>query len=128
MGHIPNATFRTVCVGFGVRVVLRAELEIEYPSRSDQGPLFGFGTGCRGENVVFGNGTLQIGIVHAMNGRIQQSGPIQLSENCHDSSGPVDIFNVEVRVGRHLADHRNPAGEHVNIFHGEIDSGLLCNG
>jgi 7-keto-8-aminopelargonate synthetase-like enzyme len=51
---------------------------------------------------------------------------VELAEDRHDAAGAVDVFHVHVALGgRDLAQHRNLAGQPVDVVHGEVDLALM---
>ena len=57
---------------------------------------------------------------------VDQPGALQLAHDAHDAAGAMDVLDMHVGDrGRHLAEHRHPAGEPVDIGHGEVDLGLM---
>ena len=57
---------------------------------------------------------------------IEQAGAVELAEDGHDAAGAVNVLEVHVgHRGRHLAQHRHPARQPVDILHGEGDAALI---
>ena len=67
--------------------------------------------------------------VHHRQPAIEQIGAIELAEDGHDAAGAVNVLQVHVRHrGRHLAQHRHPARQPVDVLHGEGDFAFVGGG
>jgi hypothetical protein len=64
--------------------------------------------------------------VDAAAGRVEQPRAVELAQDSHDAAGPVHILDMHIGDrGRDLAEHRHPAGQPVDVLHGEIDVALM---
>ena len=60
--------------------------------------------------------------VHRRKLAIDQIGPVEFAENGHHAAGAVNVLQMHVRHrGRHLAQHRHPARQPVDVLHREGD-------
>ena len=60
---------------------------------------------------------------------IDQAGAVELAEDGHDAAGAVDVFHMDIVLGRrHLAEHRHLAARGVDVVHGEVDAAFIGGG
>ena len=57
---------------------------------------------------------------------VQQSRAVQLAEDCHDATGAMHVFHMNVGLGRrHLGKAGNAPRQAVDVIHGEIDFAFM---
>ena len=66
--------------------------------------------------------------MHSRHIRVQLPSTLQLAQDGHDATGPMDVFNmVLVRIGRNLAQLGYRARQAINVSHTERNFRLLSN-
>ena len=67
--------------------------------------------------------------VHGGHIGVQLACAVELTQDGHDAASAVDVFDVVlVGIGCHFAQLGHDFGHAVDVGHGELDLGLLCNG
>ena len=67
--------------------------------------------------------------VHGRQAGVEQAGAIEFAQDGHDPAGAVDVFHVDVALGRgDLGQARHLAAQPVDVLHGEVHPGFLGGG
>ena len=128
MFDVADTARRAVCVGGVVIGVLRPQFAAVKPRRGAQPAAQGrvgqrlaaqvAGVDCFAERPP----------VDARDRGVEQAGARQFAQNGEDAACAVDVLYVILRVGSHLAEHRNPTRKAVDVLHREIHAGFAGHG
>ena len=129
MLQIADTSIGTVGIQSLIISVLRTQLDVELVGRCT-----GIDTPCICINlflidVVFSNGFRQGHAIHTIHGCIQQTALRQFIQDIQNTTGTVHILNmIFLCIRCHLAQTRNPTGQHIDVVHREVHTRFMGNG
>ena len=125
---IADSARGTVEVVVGVHEILGEGDQVVLAARASEVALLGFFGGVALEVVHFESFAYGLG-VNGLGVLVEQAHAVEFTEDAHDATGAVHVFNVDVvNGGGNLADAGRVAGEAVDVLHGEVHAGFLGHG
>ncbi len=99
------------------------------PGGAGHEEVLGFGRRRRPHDVPLVQRCGERGTNDGRHRRVDQPGPVELSENAEDAAGPVHVFDVVlVSRGCHLADVGHASRQRIDVGHREVEMRLLGGG